>query len=399
MKILNKIFILFSLLLLCSQSHADDLVIINEPANLSLDEIGLLGAKQGGLGFGLWRKSDGRFVDNLLKTMPSSVKSSAIKNLLKRALISVSSAPSYNNKKIPIVITKFKLLAKMGESESLGKMLGSIPENIIDEELYKIYFAGLFLNEDYDKACSHVESMVAKHNNSFWRENLIICQAVQGFIAAVDFNLSLLQEDDIKPSKSLQSFLAEFKKDKNKAKAIWAGILKEEVLYFENAIAPPPSVRKLQESELPQEHLQAWLSVNDDIDQQEKIEKIGALYILASGLDDKNHINQWQKMVVYSFAQNFPISEFVWLKLLDDAAKNQRLGEALLLMVHIIGGDAVVDISYEKMDAIVSALKNLGLKKELLDFSREFMFVPKAVQNTKINLQPLVIEETVKTTK
>jgi hypothetical protein len=136
-------------------SYAEELTIkIGEVQEIPIDEIGILNQQNGGLRQDIWSGSDPTFIQNLLPTLPVETDSKTVQKLIKSVLLSSTTAlVADDNQQTSMFNTRLKLLAKSGDAENIEKMLALVPQQKVNEEMYKIYTTAYFLAGNYKDAC------------------------------------------------------------------------------------------------------------------------------------------------------------------------------------------------------------------------------------------------------
>ena len=190
---------------------------IDSLSDVDPNSIGAIDAGRGGLGADLWRGSDRRTIAGLLQRAPRAVSSPALRDLLRRTLLSVADAPSAAASPAPLaqlepgaapiplprddgsaagfLSLRAEALAELGESEALKDLLAVVPRGDVDQVISRVQVETLMLLQEDVTACAIVRDAVLSYaQEPFWPKALMYCQILDGDIKGAILGLDLLRE-------------------------------------------------------------------------------------------------------------------------------------------------------------------------------------------------------------
>lgn len=189
---------------------------IDSLSDVDPNSIGAIDAGRGGLGADLWRGSDRRTLAGLLQRAPREVSSPALRDLLRRTLLSVADAPPASGPVAPLaqlepgiphrglrddssaagfLSLRAEALAELGESEALKDLLAVVPRGDVDQVISRVQVETLMLLQEDVTACAIVRDAVLSYaQEPFWPKALMYCQILDGDINGAILGLDLLRE-------------------------------------------------------------------------------------------------------------------------------------------------------------------------------------------------------------
>ncbi len=192
---------------------------IDSLSDVDPNSIGAIDSGRGGLGADLWRGSERATIAGLLQRAPKGVASPALRDLLRRTLLSVANPPaegsssavladlaaggalgfasggSKNESAPGFLSLRAEALAALGESEALKDLLAVVPSRDVDEVISRVQVETLILLQDDVTACAIVRDAVVSYPaDPFWPKALMYCQIVQGDLNGAILGLDLLRE-------------------------------------------------------------------------------------------------------------------------------------------------------------------------------------------------------------
>ncbi len=158
------------------------------------DSVGVLEMDQGGFGIEMWSGSDRRIVEWLLPKIPASAHSRAMRDLMRRLLLSNATAPQGLSDGPSLIALRISGLMSMGDMEAVESLLAVAPVYLDDEALLRARVGNLFLVNDSAGACPHIRTAIRKSQDSFWQKGLIFCQALNGEHDRAVLGVDLMRE-------------------------------------------------------------------------------------------------------------------------------------------------------------------------------------------------------------
>ncbi len=199
---------------------------IDSLSDVDPNSIGAIDAGRGGLGADLWRGSDGATIAGLLRSAPEGVSSTALRDLLRRTLLSVADAPrsvgagnspsssalaqllppgSLNTGLPPaggnggsdagFLSLRAQALAELGETQALKDLLAVVPRGDVNESMSRVQVETLMRLQEDVSACAIVRDAVVSYPaEPFWPKALMYCQILDGDLKRAILGLDLLRE-------------------------------------------------------------------------------------------------------------------------------------------------------------------------------------------------------------
>lgn len=370
-KISSIIFILISLVSFAAVAQggvvSSDSVEVKDLGEVSLDEVGLLSAKDDGFSSNMWQGSDALFVSLLLDKLPLQTKSPVIVDIKKRLLLSVAAKPANLQGTDTMFFARVKHLAGIGDSSSIANILRKVPENFRNERTDSIYTISLFSNQNYADGCKLAQASMQKYNNMFWRKIILACQASAGKNNELDLGMKLLKEDGKKLDANFIKIIDGLKgndAEKISAKKDFINNLNLEIFPEKQVQQSFPRIMNHVQT-MPEEYLNSWIVwMNSTGDSAKRIESMERFYAFLESLGETITIKQWQEMAIYSLANNIKIPSFVWTSLLQDAVNGKRQGEIAMIMIHAVGEDDLGALSPELLRWLIYAADEMKFKKD-----------------------------------
>lgn len=369
---MNKLLISFCLIFFSFTASASEISV--KPLGLiTLDEIGVLSDKENGsLGFDLWKNGDRILIEQLFARMPEKTNSKTASDIKKRLLLTSAQPPS-GQKDNSLIGLRLKQLMLIDKANEIDLVFKQIPENMVDEELEKIYTASLFYRDKTEAGCNYVKSMVGRYDSIFWRKSLIYCQATQGKKSEAELGLNLLGEDDVELSNDFTSLINGIdpkSKDKSKSAAQWKEILKSAIFPKQALKVSAPSLRKVDEN-LFNATILSWWSNKGQLPEAERVREAVKYYTMLDATSDKIQEKDWKELLLYFMAQGSDVPYTVVTKMLDRLAAQNRRGETVLLSLYSIGDKKINELPEGLRVKIVESLNKVGLEQEAKKIATE----------------------------
>ena len=109
-------------------------VKIDSLQTIDPDTTGTLTASQGGFGADMWLGTERDIVEKLLPQLPVSASSAAMRDLMRRLLLSAARVPEGKSKGVSLLAIRAKLMAAMGDLVSLNTLNKATPGRSRDQE-------------------------------------------------------------------------------------------------------------------------------------------------------------------------------------------------------------------------------------------------------------------------
>ena len=162
--------------------------------NIDPDAAGVLNEAQGGLGADMWRGTDRAVVEALLPRLPVSATSPAMRDLLRRLLLSEAAVPEGEVGETKLITLRINRLAAMGDLIGVNDLLNATPGRGDNEGLTRIEADARFLTNDNARACALATSQIASRQSAYWQKAFIFCQALAGQHGPAALGVALLRE-------------------------------------------------------------------------------------------------------------------------------------------------------------------------------------------------------------
>ncbi len=173
---------------------------VNPLAEIAPDSIGTLDPGAGGFGIEMWRGSDRRIVTRLLRLLPDTAPSRAMRSLARRLLTSIAAPPISRFEfageiEQSLLALRIERLMAMGEVAELNDLLAVVPSRNDDETRARTRVEGLLLVRDTAGACRLVRNGIASyHQVPYWQKAMVLCQMIAGDVDQMMLGLDLLRE-------------------------------------------------------------------------------------------------------------------------------------------------------------------------------------------------------------
>lgn len=158
------------------------------------DSIGALDESEGGLGIDMWEGTRRSVVETLLPALPARAESPAMRDLMRRLLLSIAMVPAGPASAPSLIARRVERLAAMGEMGAVVELLEIAPADLADETLWKARIDGLLLSGDDSGACTHVRNLIREYQGPYWQKALIFCQTMAGEQSEARLGTDLLRE-------------------------------------------------------------------------------------------------------------------------------------------------------------------------------------------------------------
>lgn len=160
------------------------------------DSAGALTEGNGGFGAALWEGTDRALVDMLLPRLPVNTASSAMRDLMRRLLLSTTAAPQGPSQSGDLVALRVGLLADMGDFSGVNALLDATPSRNQNDRLMRVESDSRLLANDIARACALATAQIQKQDNPYWQKAFIFCQALAGEHDKASLGVALLREGE-----------------------------------------------------------------------------------------------------------------------------------------------------------------------------------------------------------
>ncbi len=162
--------------------------------SVDADTVGVLSAEEGGFGGAMWEGTSRALVDTLLTRIPVNSTSPAMRDLMRRLLLSTAAVPKGESTRGGLVEMRIGLLAAMGDLRAVNDLLEATPLRRQDEGLMRIEADMRFLANDNARACALAAGQFQAGQQPYWHKAFIFCQALAGETEKAILGIGLLSE-------------------------------------------------------------------------------------------------------------------------------------------------------------------------------------------------------------
>lgn len=155
---------------------------------------GVLDPDNGGFGANMWDGISRATVQRLLPSLPVRAPSPAMRDLMRRLLLSVSRAPGGEGSGASLIALRAERLAAMGDAQAMNQLLDTAPSQQGDESMARTRVNGLLLSGDVTGACEQVSHRIREYTTEYWQQAFVFCQAEEGKRDQARLSLALLRE-------------------------------------------------------------------------------------------------------------------------------------------------------------------------------------------------------------
>ena len=169
-------------------------VQIDSLQTIDPDTVGTLTAEQGGFGADMWKGTERAIVERLLPQLPVSTSSAAMRDIMRRMLLSVARVPEGKSQGKSLVAIRVKLLVAMGDLVAVNTLLNVTPGRATDQELIRMETEVRFLTNDNARACALAGGQIRDHKVPYWKKAFLFCQMLAGEHGKAALGVSVMRE-------------------------------------------------------------------------------------------------------------------------------------------------------------------------------------------------------------
>ncbi len=169
-------------------------VRVNQLSTVNADSAGVLTVEHGGFGVSMWQGTRRSLVEALLPHLPVDSGSRAMRDLMRRLLLSVAGAPEGESTPGSLAALRAGILLAMGDLDGVEGLLQAASIRAADPDLARIRTDALLLANDNAAACAIADGQIAETSAVYWQKALIFCQALAGEHDKAALGVALLGE-------------------------------------------------------------------------------------------------------------------------------------------------------------------------------------------------------------
>lgn len=157
------------------------------------DVAGALSEARGGFGGAMWLDTKWSVIENLLPQIPVTTASPAMRDLMRRLLLTGAEVPE-GGEPGSLISLRTGLLSAMGDFVGVNNLLGVVPGRTGNPDLLRVEVDTRFLTGDVARACRLAHAYIQEQGSTYWQKAFIFCQALEGDNGSAQLGLSLLEE-------------------------------------------------------------------------------------------------------------------------------------------------------------------------------------------------------------
>lgn len=157
--------------------------------------VGTLTTAEGGFPVDMWRGTDRASAEGLLATLPVGTESPAMRDIMRRLLLTRATTPAGENNGTPLVVLRMRALVGMGEVRKAIELAEAVPKGEREIELIRLAAEARLIAGDYIGACRQAPRGVEEGVDvGFWDRLLVLCQGLAKETGKADLGLTILRD-------------------------------------------------------------------------------------------------------------------------------------------------------------------------------------------------------------
>jgi hypothetical protein len=176
----------------------------------NLESYGVLSSDSNGFNETLWQGMQYKQAKNLLSRIQEhGIKSQSVRLLLQRALLTKATAPSGNTSQNNWLADRITTLHTLGYAEAAHLLLKDFKAEWLAEypNMAQVWVENMLITGNPETACNFSRQHILNENSTFWRQTLLICQAIDRDVRGLQLSLDLAPEEDLKTDPLLYRLL------------------------------------------------------------------------------------------------------------------------------------------------------------------------------------------------
>lgn len=158
------------------------------------DSVGVIDDAEGGLGVDMWGNADRAFVVQAIALLPRNVASPAMRNLMRRLLLTRAMAPARKMPGPSLLSLRINALFDLGDLDYAMALMSRAPLASMEEDLLLTEVESRFFRQDTAGACGKVQAAALEFKEAYWQQAMAYCLALAGKTAEAALMSDILAE-------------------------------------------------------------------------------------------------------------------------------------------------------------------------------------------------------------
>lgn len=158
------------------------------------DSVGVIDDAEGGLGVDMWGSADRAFVIQSIALLPRNVASPAMRNLMRRLLLTRAMAPARTSPGPSLLSLRINALFDIGDLDYAMALMNRAPFASMEEDLLLTEVESRFFRQDTAGACGKVQAAAQEFKDAYWQQAMAYCLALAGKTAEATLMSDILAE-------------------------------------------------------------------------------------------------------------------------------------------------------------------------------------------------------------